>query len=448
MPDVPGIDWNVISIWMAKWTVCEFLRRMTGMVWTRGFQVALRLIEYFLATTLLVVIIATLAECQPFPHNWQVVPDPGPRCRLAYANLLAMGVCDVLTDIFLVALPISLVLTSSMRVRRKIGLILLFALSCILIGITCYRVPSVITRNGIQSYRSLLASLEILAATAVSNAIVIGSFVRDRGVKKAKFKRGYGSASLSDSIDRNSVRRATITQHQWGSDADLVGDLGIRLDPELQATETSVARPAPIALSSAFVSGGKGVIDPHWTFPRSSMGTDEYTSVTESPSASRADPHEYIPDHTLDGNGADPLRPKVPPRKVSFFDVGGLLDSPAPTTPPTSSGPLRPALRQTHSLSSTPQLSTDVPPYTQYHQGSQTFLQDVGGLLSPSLSRSYELTPITPAQRRPGGQDEDTDPPAPPYIRRDFVVEDPFMHVELHDAGGLLSGNNPTNTAN
>jgi hypothetical protein len=434
------------SIWMAKWTVCEFLRRMTGMVWTRRFQIALRLIEYFLAVTLLVVVIATLAECHPFGHYWQVVPDPGPQCRLGYANLLAMGVCDVLTDIFLVALPIPLVLNSSMRVTRKIGLILLFALSCILIAITCYRVPSVISRDGIQSYRSLLASLEILAATAVSNTIVIGSFVRDRGVKKAKFRRGYGSSSVSDSIDHNSVRRTTVTQHQWGSDADLVGDLGIRLDPELQATEAQVARPAPIAMSSPFVSGGKGVIDPNWTFNRSSIGTDEYTSATESPNAGRGDPHEYIPDHVLEENGSDPLGPKVSPRRVSFFDVGGLLDSPAPaaTTSPTASIPLRPALRQTPSHTSSPQLNTDAPPYTQLHPGGQAFLQDVGGLLSPHLSRSPDPPPMTPSQSRPEAPDEGTDLPAPPYRRRQSDIEDPVMHIELHDAGGLLSGDNPT----
>ena len=180
------------------------------MIWRRSLRLFLQFLYYFLASTLVAVLIATLAECQPFDHYWQVVPDPGPQCRLGYANLITMGACDVITDILLVAFPIPLIVMSNMPMKRKVSLVVLFALSLILVGITCYRVPSVIQHNGSQQYRTLLASLEILAATAVSNAVVIGSFVRDKGVKKAKYKKAQGSASVSESLDHTTVRRATI----------------------------------------------------------------------------------------------------------------------------------------------------------------------------------------------------------------------------------------------
>lgn len=290
------------------------------MIWTKTFQVALRAIEYFLATTLAAVILATLAECHPFNHYWQVVPDPGPQCRLGYANLLTMGVCDILTDIFLVVLPVSLFLASAMTIKRKIQLTLLFASSLILVAITGYRVPSVIKRDGLQPFRSLVASFEILAATAVSNFVVIGSFLRDRGLKRVKYKRDDGSVSVSDSVDHASVRRATITKHHWGSDADLASGLGFSLDPELQANQGGVVLPAPV-------------------FAGLTRSRDDRSQCVSRQSDSRS-----TVDHTMTGSSttSKPYMALLPPsfadindpglssstrrHSLSFYDVGGLLE--------------------------------------------------------------------------------------------------------------------------
>ncbi|KKA24195.1 Integral membrane protein Pth11-like protein [Rasamsonia emersonii CBS 393.64] len=425
-------------IWMGKYTVCEFLRRLTGTVWTKFFRLTLRFIRYFLASTFLAVVIATLAECQPFDHYWQVVPDPGPKCRLGYANLLTMGVCDVITDLLLVVFPIPLALMSTLPVKRKLSLVSLFALSMILVAITCYRVPMVIQRNGLQSYRSLLASLEILAATAVSNAVVIGSFVRDKGVKKPKFKRAYGSSG-SESLDHSSARRATITTRRWGSDADLVESLGIGLGPELQTTDTKVVRPAPVALSSHDFSARTGTVDPGWTFPsRLSTGTDDLASASDSMGA-RVDPHEYIPLNDWDRWESTSGNPRASHRNVSFSDVGGLLDPPSPTTPAIGTATTQPGSRYRPTFSPEPPLSPEMPRYPPYRRGSMALLQDVGGLLFPPRDSSG----VTPSHD--GGERRESTsqagPSTSPYRHgRDVqahVMED--HHVELQDAGGLLS---------
>ncbi|KMU82639.1 hypothetical protein CIHG_00420 [Coccidioides immitis H538.4] len=267
-----------LFIWTAKFSVTAFLKRLTDQIWRRSFQHVLLAIRYFLLVTFIAVVLATLTECQPFDHYWQVIPDPGPKCRQGYAQLITMGTCDVITDLLLIGFPIPIIFLSAMPTKRKVSLILLFGLSSVLIAITCYRVPSVISRQGSQQYRSLLASLEILAAAAVSNAIVIGSFVRDRGLKKHKFKAG----SLSESVEQASSRRATITHHHWGSDADLVGDLGIRLDPELRSPSYQKIRPAPVAIPSACLAK-RGSIDPNWQFSYSQAhADDDRTSATDS----------------------------------------------------------------------------------------------------------------------------------------------------------------------
>jgi hypothetical protein len=164
-------------IWVAKFTVLEFLKRLIGASWAKTYEVGLRVIYGFLIITYIGVVIGTLTECRPFSHYWQVVPDPGPSCREGLVQLIVMGVCDMVTDVVLIVYPIPLVWQSSMRFRKKVSLIILFLLSIILIAITAYRIPSTISRRSSQQYRSLLASLEILAAAGVSNAIVIGSFI-------------------------------------------------------------------------------------------------------------------------------------------------------------------------------------------------------------------------------------------------------------------------------
>lgn len=362
------------------------------MVWTRTFQVALRLIEYFLASTLATVIIATLVECHPITHYWQVTPDPGPYCRLGYTNLLTMGVCDILTDIFLVVLPVSLFLASAMSFKRKFQLTILFASSLLLVAITGYRVPSVIQKNGVQNFRSLVASFEILAATFVSNFVVIGSFLRDRGLKRPKYRRVEGSLSVIDSVDHASIRRATITKHHWGSDADLVNGLGIRLHPELYATQQNTMRPAPVFKRSSHHQNHRD--DKSQSDSRS---IEDYTMTGSSTTSKTLTvlPPPSVADIT------DPMvSPRAPRRSVSFYDVGGLLDgSPSPRQQHQSqpqphatelvrhqTEPVGPTAAYSHPSQihfRVPQYASPTPEIRQDHySGAGIFLQDVGGLIT------------------------------------------------------------------
>ena len=305
------------------------------------------------------------------------------------------------------------------------SLVLLFALSLILVGITVYRVEGVIVRHSDQQFRSLLASLEILAAAAVANALVLGSFVRDRGAKKHRYRAG--STGGNSSLDRSTTapRRALTTRH-WGSDADLVGDLGMRLDPELTEKQSSVPRPAPIALPNGSIirATPSAPIDRNWTFPnRSSVETDG--TDLKSP--------EILRDLQSSSNAELPTTP----RGMSFFDVGGLLgatDSPR---------------RQSTAIAQPPQdypSSPNLFPYTSTtesptvaRRGSHALLQDIGGLLSPS-------PPTTNYHRQtPSAQTSDliealqTTPPGSSTCPSATRPQRQRVPRALQDVGGLLS---------
>jgi hypothetical protein len=57
-----------LFIWISKFTVSEFLKRITSAIWRRSYEITLRCIRVFLVATFIAVVIATLAECQPFDH--------------------------------------------------------------------------------------------------------------------------------------------------------------------------------------------------------------------------------------------------------------------------------------------------------------------------------------------------------------------------------------------
>lgn len=106
------------------------------------------------------------------------------------------------------------------------------------------------------------------------------------------------------------------------------------------------------------------------------------------------------------------------PRRVSFFDAGGLLDNEVPQSVPDSVD---------SSLDPTPSQQTPTPTMTAtpngYRRGSQTLLHDLGSLFSSRQSRASlkmgtELQPI-------------------PQHPREYIHDEQNL-PELVDAGGLL----------
>lgn len=399
------------SIWMAKFTISEFLKRLTSSFWRPRYEIVLRGIRFFLAATFVAVVVATLAECQPFDHYWQVIPDPGPQCRLGYAQLITMGTADIVTDLLLVFFPIPIVIRAkAFNIKRKISLVLLFSLSLILVVLTAYRVKSVIDHRGRQQYRSVFASGEILAAAAVANAIVIGSYLRDRGVKKAKYKHN----SATDSTDGPSTRRYTIALHSNASDQDLFRDMCYRNPPELE--EQFSPRPPPLAISpsrrESEASKDKDSYFPETTADSEISDVTTSVGVPLSPMSSPRDSRASYPSKK---------------RNVSFSDVGGLLEDASSRSSTIAPSPPTTHIQDWASTPSSPR------------RGSRQILSDLGGLLSPILS-----------SHRQSSQENIREHSMTSALRADPVNEGielttpgrrprPDFEQTLNDVGGLLT---------
>ena len=404
------------SLWMLKLTISEFFKRLTFTIWRRSYELTLQFIRWFLLATFIAVLIADLAECQPVSHYWQVVPDPGGSCRQGYAQLLTMGTANVITDLLLVLFPIPIIIRSKMGVTRKIQLVILFAGSLLPAGTTLFRIPKIIDRHGSQQYRSLMASIEILFATAVANALVLGSFIRDKGLKKQRWKLG----SVSESVERTISRRGTVARH-WGSDEDLVRDLGLGVEPELRGSPGSTPRPAPMAVAGNHPVKGQREAEPDWQFPEERSSTSEELDLIKIQEGN----------HTPDGASST-----LTPRKVSFFDVGGLLeeDSQRRRVSSTRTTTDTDGESSSHALQWTPSYDHGLSPAPP-RRGSSALLQDIGGLLGPrtqrkqSTFRSYELQTILQEQP-PASPSHNASPQA--QISRQQTT------LSLQDVGGLL----------
>ncbi|GAB1318771.1 Rhodopsin domain-containing protein [Madurella fahalii] len=398
------------TLWILKYAILEFFRRL-NVNWERSYEVSLVFVRTVLITTFIAVVISDLAECQPFSHYWQVLPDPGGQCRQGYAQLLTMAICNVLTDLLLVVFPVPVILGSSMSTKRKFHLVLLFSLSLAPVAVTLYRVPHIIQDHGSQQRRSLYASIELLFATAAANALVLGSFVRDRGVKKRRFKYESVAAGSLERSSASESRRPTVLKH-WGSDEDLVRDMGYGLKPELRDSQLSPADarqyvPAPVAKLQEEMR--------LWQFPgqkrtnaaRSDDAGDRVSSIRSNSTATR---------------------------RVSFFDYGGLLDDQP-----------RPTSRRESGMSSdrpTPAAAVPEPAVPAsmngFRRGSAALLQDLGGFLMPPGSKTAK--PARPKKannnttRQPIRRSQTEAPSAPSTHSDDRRTSAP----ELIDVGGLL----------
>ena len=306
---------------------------------------------------------------------------------------------------------------------RKISLVLLFALSLILVGITIYRVQGVIERHYDQQFRSLLASLEVLAAAAVANALVLGSFVRDRGTKKQRFK--FGSTGGHSSLDRSTTApRRAITVRNWGSDADLVGDLGMNLSADLIEKAADTPRPAPVASMAKYNGHVKfpNSIDRGWTFPNRASTENNAMDVKST-----------IPLHE-----PQPSPSEIPasPKGMSFFDVGGLLGANSD-----------PRISHRDSIAASlpsPSLQPNSPNSAGHsRRGSHALLQDIGGLLPPSsrASTPRAATPRPAPSTANSGLIEALQTTPPHSVRRSALPPERQRRGSpgLQDVGGLLS---------
>lgn len=105
-----GLSEYFIIIWMLKFNMLFFYRRVVRNTWSEKFVMP---VMVFTAVTFLAIVFTLSLTCRPFHNLWKVWPDPGPRCVpqnvVFFATILSFNLATDLC-IMLVPLPVRLLL--------------------------------------------------------------------------------------------------------------------------------------------------------------------------------------------------------------------------------------------------------------------------------------------------------------------------------------------------
>ncbi|TGZ78085.1 hypothetical protein EX30DRAFT_334718 [Ascodesmis nigricans] len=175
-------------IFLQKYSITLFYSRLISQLYTRKYRLGLLYIRLFLLFSFITTLITIFATCTSTDIT-RVIPPPSPRCRTAFPPLLATAALSSTADIILVFAPLPTLLSRQLRIKwyRRLRIVISFSLSLGCAAVSAYRAYITITHHGAQQTRTMWASIELLTATFVANAVVINSFARDTGEKKVKF---------------------------------------------------------------------------------------------------------------------------------------------------------------------------------------------------------------------------------------------------------------------
>ncbi|KAK2769501.1 hypothetical protein CKAH01_15194 [Colletotrichum kahawae] len=114
-----GWNFYITLIWCLKACILFFFSRIT--LATRQQKI----VKWTAIATILAycgVIIVVWGHCTPVQRNWQVVPYPGDECTLAVPNYLSLVVLNVTTDMCIVSIPLPLLWTVKLSIKRKLAI--------------------------------------------------------------------------------------------------------------------------------------------------------------------------------------------------------------------------------------------------------------------------------------------------------------------------------------
>ncbi|KAM7195512.1 hypothetical protein V8F33_006682 [Rhypophila sp. PSN 637] len=123
---VAGWSTYTLLLWIIKAAMCTFYLRLTEAL---EFRTRIYVGFGLIAVTWLAVLLSILLSCIPLHKNWHIYPNPGNFCQLAISriDIFVTVVLNVLTDLYLLTIPIPMLWKAALRPAKKAGLILLFS---------------------------------------------------------------------------------------------------------------------------------------------------------------------------------------------------------------------------------------------------------------------------------------------------------------------------------
>ncbi|KAH7112389.1 hypothetical protein EDB81DRAFT_848883 [Dactylonectria macrodidyma] len=121
--------WAVYTsvLWLIKSAICAFYIRLTSGL--AEYRVRIKIGFILIAATYFAIMASIFFGCRPFHKLWQIQPDPGNFCQPASSKLLIFLVVtlNIITDIYLMIIPIPVLWKAKVPRLKKVMLVLLFS---------------------------------------------------------------------------------------------------------------------------------------------------------------------------------------------------------------------------------------------------------------------------------------------------------------------------------
>ncbi|KAF2827316.1 hypothetical protein CC86DRAFT_393481 [Ophiobolus disseminans] len=154
----------ICCLWSAKMAVLDLLSRL---IMKLPFE---RKVLYAFWAALLLTFIASIVTvfttCTPFQRFWQIHPNPGD-CTIGSMWIYTYEIGNIVTDVLLMAVPFSLILSVKIAIMQRLRILLLFSIGMFLISISIVRIIRGRDSRS-QAGHTLWASLEVLFASIVA----------------------------------------------------------------------------------------------------------------------------------------------------------------------------------------------------------------------------------------------------------------------------------------
>ncbi|ROT39959.1 hypothetical protein SODALDRAFT_332106 [Sodiomyces alkalinus F11] len=174
--------WSSYSIvlWSLKAALLVLYMRLTDGL-ARSYIIRIYVGFGIVVSTWLIVTLNLFLACRPFHRMWQIHPDPGNVCQPAVSNQVVWGyyTFNVLTDLYLLSIPLPLLWGTTLKTYKKVGMIVLFGGGMFVIVCATLRCVYIVTDpiNGAQLAGSW-AVRETFVAVVTTNLPLIFPLVK------------------------------------------------------------------------------------------------------------------------------------------------------------------------------------------------------------------------------------------------------------------------------
>ncbi|KAF7526440.1 hypothetical protein PCG10_004136 [Penicillium crustosum] len=233
------IGWSlyVAILWLVKFSLAVFYSRLTTGL--QHLPTRVRVGYLILGVTYIATALSLLLSCQPFHAFWQIYPDPGNFCQPTHSHVyvFVVVILNILTDIYLLSIPLPLLWTVNLNLKRKVPLMVLFSGATFVMIAGVIRAATIMrgTADGAVS-GSKWACRETFVSIVVSNLPIIQPLIR----------KGFRKIGLSDVFSSS----GKISGHPYQLSSRGIKTLTNRGEGDTKKSKTSAAAPTHMQTSA------------------------------------------------------------------------------------------------------------------------------------------------------------------------------------------------------